>query len=108
MILLMAILAVLQSKSTQNGGILFANNVNEMPASYVFLENYLPTIVAVLFNTVWSWIDLDVKRLEPWFRLSEESGSRGSDSVLLDYPAEFLPFVPLKSLRNKCDILCKV
>ncbi|KAL1970743.1 hypothetical protein VTN77DRAFT_2577 [Rasamsonia byssochlamydoides] len=100
-IMLMVILAILQSKSTRDGGILFAESIDDMPASYIFLENYLPTIVAVLFITVWNWIDLDVKRLEPWYRLSQESGALGSDSVLLDYPAEFLAFVPLESLKRK-------
>lgn len=97
----MVILAILQSKSTRDGGILFTESIDDLPASYIFLQNYLPTIVAVLFTTVWNWIDLDVKRLEPWYRLSQESGAVGSDSVLLDYPAEFLAFVPLRSLKRK-------
>ncbi|KKA17766.1 hypothetical protein T310_8296, partial [Rasamsonia emersonii CBS 393.64] len=100
-ITLMVILAVLQSKSTRDGGILFAESIDDLPAGYIFLENYLPTIIAVLFTTVWNWIDLDVKRLEPWYRLSQESGAVGGDSVLLDYPAEFLAFVPLQSLKRK-------
>jgi hypothetical protein len=100
-ILLMVILAILQSTSTRDGGILFADSIDDLPVTYIFLQNYLPTIVAVLFTTVWNWIDLDVKRLEPWYRLSQESGASGRDSVLLGYPAEFLPLVPFKSLKRK-------
>jgi hypothetical protein len=97
----MVILAVLQSISTRDGGILFTESIDDLPLSYIFLQNYLPTIVAVLFTIVWNWIDLDVKRLEPWYRLCQGSGASGSDSVLLDYPAEFLPLVPFKSLKRK-------
>lgn len=101
-ILLMVALAVLQRKSNRDGGILFADSVEDMPFSYIFIQNYLPTIAAVLYNTICVWIDLDIKRLEPWYNLSQKAGANGENSVLLDYPAEFLPLVPLKSMKNRC------
>jgi hypothetical protein len=107
-ILLMTVLVVFQIQSTRNDGIFFANSIDDMPARYIFIENYLPTIVSVLYSLAWSWIDLDVKRLEPWYRLSSEAGAIGADSVLLDYPTEFLPFVPLKSLKRKYESTTKM
>lgn len=97
----MVALGVLQRKSDRDGGILFADSVEDMPFSYIFIQNYLPTITAVLYNTICVWIDLDVKRLEPWYNLSQKTGASGENSVLLDYPAEFLPLVPLKSVKNR-------
>jgi hypothetical protein len=49
----------------------------------------------------WSWIDLDTKRLEPWFNLSNADGALASDSLLLQYPFEFLAFVPITAARRK-------
>ena len=48
---------------------------------------------------IWSWIDLDVKRLEAFFLLSKPEGSSGKDSILLSYPVDFLAFVPIKAAK---------
>ncbi|RFU35191.1 hypothetical protein B7463_g1109, partial [Scytalidium lignicola] len=49
----------------------------------------------------WSWVDLDVKRLEPWFQLSKQEGASSTDSLLLQYPFDFLPFIPITAFRRK-------
>lgn len=46
-------------------------------------------------------MDLDVKRLEPWFQLSNPKGATAHDSLLLKYPFDFLPFIPLTAFRRK-------
>ncbi len=48
-----------------------------------------------------SWVDLDAKRLEPWFQLSKDSGVSAENSLLLQYPFDFLPFIPLTAFRRK-------
>lgn len=48
-----------------------------------------------------SWVDLDVKRLEPWFQLSNEGGATAEQSLLLQYPFDFLPFIPFTAFRRK-------
>ncbi|KAI9779104.1 MAG: hypothetical protein M1835_004766 [Candelina submexicana] len=50
---------------------------------------------------LWSWIDLDAKRLEPYFQLSKPEGASASDSILLHYPFDFIAFVPLKAARRR-------
>lgn len=62
---------------------------------------YLPTIVSVLYSFAWAWVDLDIKRLEPFFQMSKPRGARGSDSVLLSYPLEFLLTLPFTALKHK-------
>jgi hypothetical protein len=47
-------------------------------------------------------VDLDAKRLEPWFQLSKPEGAVAEDSLLLHYPFEFLAFVPISALRKRC------
>ncbi|KAF1994853.1 hypothetical protein P154DRAFT_548815 [Amniculicola lignicola CBS 123094] len=98
---LIAILQYLLSKSQRNGGILFASNINALPLSQTFLFRYLSTIIAVTFSIFWTWIDLETKRLEPYYQLSKDGGALGKDSLLLQYPFDFIPFVPIKAIKDR-------
>ncbi|KAL9006623.1 MAG: hypothetical protein Q9188_000660 [Gyalolechia gomerana] len=94
-----AILEYLSQKSHVDGGIAFARL--QFSSAITFGYVYLPTVLAVIYSTVWSWIDLDAKRLEPWFQLSKPDGAKARDSLLLHYPFDFLAVAPLKALRKK-------
>lgn len=59
------ILEYLSQKSHNDGGIAFAKV--QFSATTTFGYAYLPTILAVLYSTIWSYVDIDAKRLEPWF-----------------------------------------
>ncbi|KAI8933098.1 hypothetical protein NX059_009741 [Plenodomus lindquistii] len=39
--------------------------------------------------------------MEPYYQLSKENGALGKDSLLLQYPFDFMPFVPFKAARDK-------
>jgi hypothetical protein len=64
-----------------------------------FLYRFSPTIITVLYGIGWSWVDLDIKRLEPWFQLAQDGGSSARASLLLQYPVNFLLFVPFKAAQ---------
>lgn len=98
---LIAILQVYLERSNRDTGILFAPKINELPLSQTFSYLYLPTIIALLLSFVWTWIDLDIKRLEPFVQLSRPQGALGKDSVLLHYPFDFVAFVPFVAVRNR-------
>jgi hypothetical protein len=66
-----------------------------------FLYRYLPTVVIVLYDMGWSWIDLNVKRLEVWYQLAHKESATPEKSLLLQYPLDFLPFVPFKAAKRK-------
>jgi hypothetical protein len=40
--------------------------------------------------------------MEPYYQLSKENGALGKDSLLLHYPFDFIPLVPLKAARDRC------
>ncbi|KAL8689126.1 MAG: hypothetical protein Q9224_004717, partial [Gallowayella concinna] len=50
---------------------------------------------------LWSWIDLDTKRLEPYFQLSKPGGAALANSLELQYPFDFVAYAPLKALRRR-------
>jgi hypothetical protein len=80
---------------------MFAPKINDLPLSQTFQFLYLPTVIAVMFSIYWAWIDLEIKRMEPYYQLSKENGALGKDSLLLHYPFDFLPFVPFKACRDR-------
>ena len=94
---LAAALAFLQWQSARNGALFFANKLGDFSPTENFLYRYLPTIVIVLYGVGWSWIELDVKRMEPWFQLAQPGGVIAQRSLLLQYPLDFLPVVPFRA-----------
>ena len=97
--LLIVIIQLLLIRSKKNSGLLFASNINDLPLSKTFNYLYLPTIISVLYGFVWTWIDLDIRRLEPFYQLSKPSGATGQESLLLHYPVDFLASVPIKAVK---------
>ncbi|KAH7413801.1 hypothetical protein DE146DRAFT_7430 [Phaeosphaeria sp. MPI-PUGE-AT-0046c] len=98
---LIAVLEFLLWKSQRDNGLIFAPLIADLPLHDTFLYLYFPTILAVIFSIYWAWIDLETKRLEPYYQLSKENGALGKDSLLLQYPFSFIPLVPLKAFRDR-------
>jgi hypothetical protein len=98
---LAAVLGVFQWQSSRNGALLFAATGDTLSSMENFLYRFCPTIIVVLYGMVWSWVDLDVKRLEPWFQLAQNGGSSARTSLLLHYPVDFLLFVPFKAAQRR-------
>jgi hypothetical protein len=95
------LLQLMLNKSIKDGGIIFASNVNDIALRQSFAYLYVPTIAAVFFGIYWAWIDLDAKRFEPYRQLAKPEGALGKDSLLLHYPFDFIPVVPLFALRSR-------
>ena len=89
------------SGGENGGGLSFAPTVDDLSTVAIASYLYLPTVIAVLYSMMWSWVDLDVKRLEPWFQLSKPEGAVAEESLLLQYPFDFLAFVPLRAARRR-------
>jgi hypothetical protein len=98
---LMAVLKVYLDRSDREAGILFAPKTDDLPLRQMFCYLYLPTIVSLILSFVWTWIDLDIKKLEPFVQLSRPDGALGRDSVLLHYPFDFVAFVPFAVIQRR-------
>ncbi|RYN51103.1 hypothetical protein AA0118_g10587 [Alternaria tenuissima] len=96
-----AVLQVLLIRSQNDGGIIFATTIDDIPLGQSFAYLYLPTIFALVFSIFWAWIDLQVKRFEPYHQLSQPDGAWGKDSLLISYPFDFLPFVPFSAFKSR-------
>jgi hypothetical protein len=100
-IALIAIIQWLLYVSRRDQGIIFAKDINKLPLRRSFSYMYLPTVISVIYSFLWTWVDLDVKRLEPYFQLSKDGGASAEDSVLLSYPLEFLMTLPFTAFKRR-------
>ncbi|KAI4853290.1 hypothetical protein E4T44_00934 [Aureobasidium sp. EXF-8845] len=98
---LIAVLKIYLDRSDRDSGILFAPKIDDLPLQQTFCYLYLPTIVSLVLSFIWTWIDLDIKRLAPFVQLSRPDGALGRDSVLLHYPFDFVAFVPFAAIRRR-------
>ncbi|KAH6694947.1 hypothetical protein BKA61DRAFT_531721 [Leptodontidium sp. MPI-SDFR-AT-0119] len=100
-IVVLELLSTISLKPENGGGLAFAADTDSLSGGTTFGYLYLPTILAVCYSMIWSWVDLDVKRLEPWFQLSKDRGATAEESLLLQYPFDFLPFIPFTAFKRK-------
>lgn len=97
-----AVLEYLSQKSRLHGGVALAKTTLSPSVNFGYL--YLPTVIAVIYSMLWSWIDLDTKRLEPHFQLSRPGQSSNTNPLYLHYPFEFIAAAPLRALRRRSDL----
>ena len=102
----MIVLEYLSTTSQDKKGVIFTKD--EFPAWTTFAFMYLPTIIAVMYSISWSWIDLDAKRLEPYFQMSKSQGVPAKDSLFLQYPFNFVALAPYKAFRKRSVNLCRL
>ena len=94
---------MLLEHSRKENGVFFAAKISDLSAGNTFYYLYLPTLIATLFSILWSCVDLDAKRGEPWYQLSKPSGTTGRGSLLLQYPFDFIASVPWQSIRSRYE-----
>ncbi|KAK1688027.1 hypothetical protein BDP55DRAFT_548602 [Colletotrichum godetiae] len=99
--LLAVIIEILAQQSQSKGGLALSKSADDIPAFANFCYLFLPTIVAVIYSLLWSWIDLDVKRMQPWLEMSRPKGATAEKSMFLDYPYDFIAFVPIKAAKRR-------
>lgn len=102
---LVGVLGILQWENARHGALFFASTTDGFSFMENFLHRYFPTIIIVLYGMAFSWIGLDNKRLEPWFQLARNGGAEAEKSVLLQYPVDFLSFVPFKAAKLRSVML---
>ena len=100
-IILIILLEYVSLQSSRYGYITYSGLDGDFAPIQSFSFLYLPTTLAVLYSLLWSWIDLDAKRLEPYFQLAKSCGASAERSLLLHYPVDFLAFVPIKAVKLK-------
>ncbi|KAK7414718.1 hypothetical protein QQX98_006486 [Neonectria punicea] len=100
-LLLAGAIETLAQRSKAQGGLALSLSLDDIPEYAKLSYLYVPNIIAVLYSIIWSWIDLDAKRMQPWFELSKPEGAKAEDSIFLDYQYDFVASVPFKAAKKK-------
>src|ERR1700722_12304815 len=82
-----------------NGAILEFDEVSKVPLFTFFVWHYLPTFIFVAYGVLWSIMDFDIKRLEPYYQLSQPSGSTAAASLNLDHLTAWSYFIPFTAMK---------
>ncbi|CRG92554.1 hypothetical protein PISL3812_09616 [Talaromyces islandicus] len=81
-------------------GLIEYNRVVDIPVAEFFAWKYLPTMVMVIFGVLWQLMEYNVKRLEPYYQLSQPTGNTAAKSLNLDYVSMVPYLVPFKAIKN--------
>lgn len=96
----------LHFKDQKDGAVLFATGATGFSSVQDFLVRYLPTILVVLYGMLVAVIDLDVKRLEPWYQLSADGVAPQGSPLLCRYDTDFVLTVMARALRSRYVPVC--
>ena len=80
---LFAVIEFLRQFSNRNNGIVHVSDPNKASVALLIGYNYLPTIIGVLYSILWSYIDADAKRLEPYYQMRAKTSP--ASNLTLDY-----------------------
>lgn len=103
-LLIAATVEILAQRSASHGGLALSPSLDAIPRYAMWSYLYGPNVVAVLYSLVWSWVDLDVKRMQPWFELSKEGGATAEGSLFLDYPYDFVAVAPWRAAKKRYEV----
>jgi hypothetical protein len=88
-------------------GIIQFNEVSSVPVWNFFAWKYLPTLIFVTYGVLWRIMDFDIKRLEPYYQLSQPHGATAAASLNLDHLTAPNFIVPFNAIRLKqWAVLC--
>lgn len=111
LVLIALALAVLQeflcrlsiSKAQENppNGLAKFTKADDLSLAEFFTWKYAPIISFVFYGILWQMSDFEVKRLEPYYQLSQKTGATAGESLNMDYLTFMSWLVPLRALRHR-------
>ncbi|KAJ4286498.1 hypothetical protein N0V90_013198 [Kalmusia sp. IMI 367209] len=81
-------LAVIQEyilrRSRRRNGLMQFESLNDISVPVYFLWRYFPTMVIVSYGVAYQMVDIETKRLEPYYRLAQGKGATVAQSLNVD------------------------
>lgn len=98
---LLATIEALRQISNRHHGLLQLddNNPSHLSTGTTVLYTYVPSVVGVVYSILWSFVDADMKRLEPYVQLRTPRSP--PSNLFLDYVFESPFAVPFRALGRK-------
>ncbi|KAA8643929.1 DUF3433 domain-containing protein [Aspergillus tanneri] len=99
MLLMLVILEGMRRYTQHYGGLVLMEDTDDVSDLQSFAYNYVPIIIALVLVILWSFIDFDVLRLEPYFQLSRPEGAPAS-VLFINYNFGQTVITPLTSAKR--------
>lgn len=80
-------------------GLISFNSVADVATMKFFAWKYLPTMIAVAYSVLFTLSDFEIRRLEPYYQLSQVTGATAATSLNCDHLTMFQYFVPFKAFK---------
>lgn len=100
MFLMLITVEGLRRYTEERGGLVFFQDTESVSTSESFAYNYVPIIVALVLVTLWTFIDFDVLRLEPYFQIARPDGVPAT-TLLINYNFGQTFITPLASAKRR-------
>ena len=91
--------SIRKQNQTPKSALLAFDSVDDVSVWYFFIWKYLPTMITIFYSVLFSIMDFDIRRLEPYYQLSKPDGARAAASLNLDHLTMFQYFVPFNAAR---------
>ncbi|XPS96428.1 hypothetical protein M3J09_005696 [Ascochyta lentis] len=90
-----------KKKAEEGGGLAEFKKADDLSLGAFFIWKYAPIIAFVFYGILWQMSDFEVKRLEPYYQLSQRTGATAGESLNMDYLTFMSWLVPLRALRHR-------
>ncbi|KAJ4412343.1 hypothetical protein N0V91_000814 [Didymella pomorum] len=90
-----------QKSLRDKDGLAKFRKADELSLTAFFTWKYAPIIAFVFYGILWQMTDFEVKRLEPYYQLSRNTGATAGESLNMDYLTFMSWLVPLRALRHR-------
>lgn len=94
-------LSMRKVREDPDSGLVKFKKAGDLPVTVYFTWKYAPIIFFVFYGILWQMTDFEVKRLEPFYQLSQKTGATAGESLNMDYLTFMSWLVPLRALRHK-------
>ncbi|GKZ36184.1 hypothetical protein AbraIFM66950_007180 [Aspergillus brasiliensis] len=90
----------LRQLGNNEGSLSLFTSTDQLTDTRKFAYTYVPTILSMIIAVLWSLVEYDALRLEPYFQLSRPQGAP-ADVLLLNYEFGHYTTAPFFAMRNR-------
>ncbi|PWY63730.1 hypothetical protein BO83DRAFT_150530 [Aspergillus eucalypticola CBS 122712] len=100
MFFMLLVTEFLRQLGNNEGSLSLFTSTNQLTDTRKFAYIYVPTILSMIIAVLWSLVEYDALRLEPYFQLSRPQGAP-ADVLLLNYEFGHYTTAPFFAMRNR-------
>ncbi|PWY90726.1 hypothetical protein BO70DRAFT_349310 [Aspergillus heteromorphus CBS 117.55] len=100
MLFMLLVTEWLRQLGNDRGSLTLFTSTDQITDSRRFVYTYVPSILSMVMALLWSLVEYDALRLEPYFQLSKPQGA-SADVLLLNYEFGHYTTAPFFAIKNR-------